>query len=190
MYYFYRYIFLIVWILYFVYWRTISGNVKTTVRSESTVSRMIRAVLIILAILLLGIPKIQIPGLSFRFLPVSDWPFWTGLIITLLGLGFSVWARRRLGRNWSQEVTIKDDHLLITNGPYAFVRHPIYTGLILGFVGSSVALGEIRGLIANALVFGVLWIKLRLEDRWLLEQFGEPYRRYCEKVSALIPFVL
>ena len=188
--YFYRYIFLIVWIGYFVYWRMISGNVKTTVRTESAASRMVRGGSIILAILLLAIPKIEVPGLGFRFLPEGDWPFLAGLILPMCGLGFSVWGRRRLGRNWSQEVTIKDDHLLITEGPFALVRHPIYTGLILGFAGTSVALGEIRGLIADALVFGVLLIKLRLEERWLLEQFGEPYRRYCEKVSALIPFVL
>lgn len=188
--YFYHYIFLIVWIGYFAYWRIISGNVKSAVRTESAPSRLIRAVSIISAILLLGIPKLQIPGLSFRFLPQRDWPFWTGLILTLLGLGFSVWARRRLGRNWSQEVTIKDDHLLITDGPYALVRHPIYTGLILGFVGSSLALGEIRGLIADLLVFAVLWYKLKMEDKWLLEQFGESYRIYCQKAAALIPFIL
>ena len=121
---------------------------------------------------------------------MSELYFWIGLLITISGLGFSVWARSKLGRNWSQEVTIKDDHQLITDGPYALVRHPIYTGLIFGFIGSSIALGEIRGLISDILVFVVLLYKLKLEDKWLMEQFGDPYKRYCKKVAALIPFVL
>ena len=188
--YFYHYIFLLVWVAYFVYWKTISGNVKTSARTEPFFSRALRAISIIAAILLLAIPNLNIHVLSVRFLPVSELYFWIGLLITISGLGFSVWARSKLGRNWSQEVTIKDNHQLITDGPYAFVRHPIYTGLILGFMGSSVALGEIRGLISDVLVFAVLLYKLKLEDKWLREQFGESYKDYCKKVAALIPFVI
>jgi len=188
--YFYHYIFLIIWVAYFVYWKTISGNVKSAARTEPFLSRTIRAIAIILAILLLAIPQLPIPLISLRFLPVGELFFWIGLLITISGLGFSVWARSKLGRNWSQEVTIKDDHQLITDGPYALVRHPIYTGLIFGFIGSSIALGEIRGLISDLLVFAVLLYKLKLEDKWLMEQFGDPYKRYCKKVAALIPFVI
>jgi protein-S-isoprenylcysteine O-methyltransferase Ste14 len=101
-----------------------------------------------------------------------------------------VWARHYLGKNWSQVVTIKEDHELITDGPYSMSRHPIYTGLLFGFVGTSIALGELRGVIAVAFVFGVLLYKLKLEEKWLHEQFGEPYERYCQKVAALIPFII
>ena len=188
--YFYRYIFLFIWVAYFVYWKTISGNVKTSARTEPLFSRTIRAISIIAAILLLAIPELSIPVLSLRFLPIGELYFWIGLLITIIGLGFSVWARSKLGRNWSQEVTIKDDHQLITDGPYALVRHPIYTGLILGFIGSSIALGDLRGLISDVLVFAVLLYKLKLEDKWLKEQFGEPYKEYCKRVASLIPFVL
>jgi protein-S-isoprenylcysteine O-methyltransferase Ste14 len=116
--------------------------------------------------------------------------FWIGAIIAVGGLSFSVWARRYLGKNWSQAVTIKEDHKLITNGPYSLARHPIYTGLLFGFVGTTIALGEWRGVIAVALVFGVLLHKLKLEERWLHEQFGESYEIYCQRVSALVPFII
>jgi protein-S-isoprenylcysteine O-methyltransferase Ste14 len=95
-----------------------------------------------------------------------------------------------LGRNWSGAVTIKDGHELVTSGPYALVRHPIYTGLLLAFLGSAVALGDWRGALAFALAAGALWRKLRLEERWMREQFGDAYQAYSQRVAALVPFVL
>jgi len=188
--YVYDYLFLVTWISYFTYWWLMAKDVKSSVRTESPLSRLIRSVSIILAFFLLWIPEFPVSLLNIRFLPHSNLFFWIGFIVTSGGLYFSVWARKHLGKNWSQAVTIKDDHQLITDGPYAFVRHPIYTGLIVGFIGSSIALGEFRGLISDFLVFAVLWYKLKLEDKWLLEQFGESYKLYSRKVAALIPFVL
>jgi len=188
--YIYLNLFPLMWISYLIYWWTLSGNVKVTIRTESLLSRFIRSFSIILAAVLLCLPKFPIPFLNLRFTPLSNLCFWIGAIITAGGLCFSVWARHYLGKNWSQAVTIKEDHKLITNGPYALARHPIYTGLLFGFVGSSIALGEWRGVIAVALVFGVLLFKLKLEEKWLHEKFGESYETYCKKVSALIPFVI
>jgi protein-S-isoprenylcysteine O-methyltransferase Ste14 len=87
-------------------------------------------------------------------------------------------------------VTVKQDHELIVNGPYALVRHPIYTGLLLAFAGTGLARGEWRGVLAVVIVFLALWRKLRLEERWMQEQFGEQYRAYKHRVAALVPFVL
>jgi protein-S-isoprenylcysteine O-methyltransferase Ste14 len=186
----FQYLFYVLWISYLIYWWTMSRNVKETVRTESSLSRLTRSVSIILAALLLCFPKLPIPFLDLRFLPLSNLCFWIGAIITAGGLYFSVWARRYLGKNWSQAVTIKEDHKLITNGPYSLARHPIYTGLLFGFVGTTIALGEWRGVIAVALVFGVLLHKLKLEEKWLHEQFGESYEIYCQRVSALVPFII
>jgi protein-S-isoprenylcysteine O-methyltransferase Ste14 len=70
------------------------------------------------------------------------------------------------------------------------VRHPIYTGIIAGFLGSAIALGQIRGLIALALVSLALWAKLRMEEKWIREQFGASYVAYSQRVAALVPFIL
>ncbi|MGA3014436.1 MAG: isoprenylcysteine carboxylmethyltransferase family protein [Bacteroidales bacterium] len=188
--YIYEYLFLVTWISYFIYWWLMAKDVKSSIRTESTLSRVIRSLSIILALLLLWISKFPIPILNIRFLSHSYLSFGIGFIFTAGGLLFSVWARKLLGKNWSQAVTIKDNHQLIKDGPYALVRHPIYTGLILGFIGTSIAVGEVRGLISDILVFAVLLYKLRLEDKWLIEQFGESYKIYSQKVSALIPFIL
>ena len=85
---------------------------------------------------------------------------------------------------------MKKDHQLITTGPYAFVRHPIYTGLLGGVLGTAIAVGQWRGLLAVILAFAALWPKLRLEETWLRAQFGESYEAYARKVSALLPHVI
>jgi protein-S-isoprenylcysteine O-methyltransferase Ste14 len=190
MHYLHHYLFPAIWIGYITYWWTMAANVKESVKTESALSRFTRAASIILAVVLLWLPRVPIPLFEIRFLPQSELYFWIGVAITAGGLSFSVWGRRHLGKNWSQAVTIKEDHKLIETGPYSIVRHPIYTGFLFGFVGTSIALGEIRGLIAVALVFVVLYHKLKLEEKWLREQFGKPYEIYSQRVSALIPFII
>jgi protein-S-isoprenylcysteine O-methyltransferase Ste14 len=91
--------------------------------------------------------------------------------------------------NWSGDVQLKRDHELIVKGPYALVRHPIYTGLLLAFVGSALAVGEWRGGLAVAIVAVSFWRKLRREEAFMRQQFGETYARYAASVPALIPFL-
>jgi protein-S-isoprenylcysteine O-methyltransferase Ste14 len=123
-------------------------------------------------------------------LPRSLSWFWVGAVITTAGLLYTVWARMHLKGNWSGTVTIKADHELITSGPYAITRHPIYTGLLAAFLGSAIADGEVRGALAFVIAFAALWRKLRLEERWLSEQFPVTYQTYAGRVAALIPRIL
>jgi len=186
----YDYLFPAMWLGYMAYWWAMSANVKETKRRESGVSRFARMVLLVCAVALLWLPRVPIAVLNKRFLPPGTWCFWSGAAVTACGLLFSVWARRHLGKNWSQAVTVKEGHELITSGPYALVRHPIYTGLLLAIVGCALARGEWRGLLAVALVFGALWHKLRLEEKWMRAQFGESYEAYARRVAALVPYIL
>jgi protein-S-isoprenylcysteine O-methyltransferase Ste14 len=118
------------------------------------------------------------------------WPFWLGASVTIAGLLFAVWAREHLGRNWSSSVTIKQGHELITTGPYAVVRHPIYTGILTGFLGMAIAISQVRGFIVFALFLLAFWIKLRREEQWMRSQFGEVYVTYAHQTAALVPYVL
>lgn len=186
----YRYLFPAMWLSWVAYWWALSLTVKRTVRHEPLTSRFLHIVPLALAVLLLWLPSVPIPGFGERFLPLSAWSFWTGAALTAAGLFFTVWARAHIGTNWSGIVTIKEGHELITSGPYAIVRHPIYTGLLLAFVGSAIARGEWRGPVAVLIAFGALWRKLRFEERWMRERFGEAYQRYSERVAALVPFLL
>jgi protein-S-isoprenylcysteine O-methyltransferase Ste14 len=185
-----RYLFPAMWLLWGGYWWLASSNVKTSSRREPLVSRLLHVLPLVIAILLLWVPSVPVPWLNMRFLRWAEWEFWVGAAIVVVGLLFTIWARLHLGRNWSGIVTIKQDHELVSSGPYAIVRHPIYSGLLLAFVGSALARGEWRGVLAVLIALLALWRKLRLEERWMREQFGEQYQAYSRRVSALVPFLL
>jgi len=185
-----RYAFIAMWIGWLIYWCVAARDVKNTVRTESLSSRLLHIVPLILAVLLLVAQKVPVALLRERFLPLAEWPFWLGLLITAAGMLLSVWARLHLGRNWSGLVTIKEGHELITSGPYALVRHPIYTGLLMAFLGTAVAIGDWRGLLALAMATVALWRKLRFEERWMRQEFGDAYAVYSRRVAALVPFIL
>jgi len=178
------------WIAWLAYWFVAARNAKQTRREESPLSRAGHVVPLGIAAWLLWADTLPGHFLMQRMLPATPATFWTGFVVTAFGLGFSISARRMLGRNWSGTVTVKQDHELIRSGPYRYVRHPIYTGLLIAFAGSAIARGEWRGLLAVAIVFAALWRKLRLEERWMIETFGDAYLRYRAEVRALIPFVL
>ena len=187
----YRYLFPALWLAWALYWWALSRNVKATVRREPVLSRLLHIGPLALAMALVWAPSIPwIPLMQLRLLPRGAGAFWIGVVLTVAGLLFTVRARAWLGRNWSGTVTLKKDHELVTGGPYGIVRHPIYTGLLLAFVGSAVARGTLAGAVALVLVVPALWRKLRMEERWMREQFGEAYVAYSRRVPALIPFVL
>lgn len=183
----YWYFFAVMWLAWAAYWWIASRDVKTIARRESLRSRLLHLAIVSAAFVLLWLPDFPVPVLGERFLPVAVWPSWVGLLLTFAGLLFAAWARIQLGRNWSATVTVKENHDLVTSGPYRFVRHPIYTGLLLGLAGLAVARAEWRGVLAVALAFGAFWRKLRIEERWMREQFGAVYEDYARRVSALIP---
>jgi protein-S-isoprenylcysteine O-methyltransferase Ste14 len=113
----------------------------------------------------------------------------SGTIITLLGVGFAVWARIHLGKYWSSMPAIKVNHKLIRTGPYSLVRHPIYTGILCGIGGTAIIIGEPVGLIAFFLILVIFLWKIRIEENYLQEELGDDYVRYKKEVPALIPLL-
>ena len=189
---FYEFFFPVVWIAFLVYWQIIwarTANRKTVQRLEPAASRILRAFTFLIVIALFMVPRIPLRWLYFQLWAMGLWAFWIGAAVTVSGLLFAVWARLHLRSNWSRAVTIKQDHELITTGPYALVRHPIYTGILIGFLGSAIALSQVRGLVALGLVFLVFWAKFHMEEKWMHSQFGEMYSDYSQKTAALVPFL-
>jgi protein-S-isoprenylcysteine O-methyltransferase Ste14 len=187
---FYKAFFPAVWILFLLYWQIKAAKTKSTQRLEPAASRILRVLIFVIAIaILLPIP-IPLPWLYLQLWPVGLWPFWLGVAVTIPGLLFAVWAREHLGRNWSSSVTIKQDHELITSGPYGVVRHPIYTGILTGFLGMAIAISQVRGFIVFVLIFLAFWMKLRMEEQWMRSQFGETYASYARQTAALVPYLL
>jgi protein-S-isoprenylcysteine O-methyltransferase Ste14 len=183
----YRFLFPALWLSWIAYWWLPAHRSKITERVESVGSRLLHIIPLVLAALLLWTNRVPVPFLEVRLFAPAVWHFWVAALVTAAGLLFTVWARVHLGRNWSGMVTIKQDHELIVTGPYALVRHPIYTGLLLAFIGTAFARGDARGLLAVVLVWAALWRKLRLEERWMVGQFGQRYEDYRQRVPALVP---
>jgi protein-S-isoprenylcysteine O-methyltransferase Ste14 len=186
----YNYLIPALWLGWGIYWCVSARDVKATTRQEGAASRLAHIVPLAIAALLLLTRWLPIPLLYLYFLPHTALTFFIGAGLVACGLAFAIWARAVLGRNWSGTVTLKQDHELIRRGPYRWVRHPIYAGLLLAFLGSALARGQWRGLLALAIVFFALWRKLRHEERWMSEAFGDEYAKYRAEVAALIPFVL
>lgn len=186
---FYRLFFPVLWIAFLLYWQIRAAGTKATQRLEPLASRILRVLIFTIGIVMLSTTLIPLPWLYIQVWPTGLWPFWLGAGFTIAGLMFAIWAREHLGRNWSRSVTIKQDHELITTGPYAFVRHPIYTGILTGFLGSAIAVSQVRGWIVLALIFFALWLKLRMEEQWMRSQFGETYVAYAHQTAALVPYV-
>jgi protein-S-isoprenylcysteine O-methyltransferase Ste14 len=184
----YRHLFPAIWIAWAGYWWVRSRGVKPAERIESPASRLLHVIPLLVAFALLAFDRVPGSALNDRFYPWAPWMFWLSAAVTVAGLAFTVWARAHLGGNWSGIVTVKAGHELVTSGPYAIVRHPIYTGLLLAFVGSALARGEWRGLLAVVIAFAALWRKLHVEERWMRERFGPQYAAYARRVPALIPF--
>ncbi|MBV9772133.1 MAG: isoprenylcysteine carboxylmethyltransferase family protein [Bryobacterales bacterium] len=178
------------WIALVAIWVLSAIRSKRTARSQSGGSRLLQGGLTALGYLALFYRSIPLGVLDRRFVPGSALIEWIGFAIALAGAVAAVWARFALGRNWSATITLKQEHELVRRGPYALVRHPIYSGLLLTMSGTAIFFGTFRGLLAVALAFAGWWLKSRMEEAFMLQQFGQQYREYQSEVKALIPFVL
>jgi protein-S-isoprenylcysteine O-methyltransferase Ste14 len=180
-----------IWLIVAAFWAISALRLKPVARRQSVKARLAEVVLMLLAaILLFGFSH----GTSF----LNDVVFaripavqGAGFAVTAAGALLAILARAFLGSNWSGNVTIKQGHELIRRGPYAVVRHPIYSGLLLSVAGTAVAFGEVRHVLGFALVTLGFWLKIQHEERLLTQQFGEQYSDYRRRVrGALIPYIL
>lgn len=182
----------VTWLIVLTYWFISGLNTKKVERQETFLKRFVQYWLpLIIAILLLG------PGdwyghswLRERFVKHSNFVGTIGLSISIIGAIIACTSRYILGKNWSLSVQRKANHQLIQRGIYKIVRHPIYTGLLLLFIGNAIIVGDYRAIIAVLIVFVSLWQKLKKEEKLLSETFGTKYTEYKNQTKALIPYLL
>jgi protein-S-isoprenylcysteine O-methyltransferase Ste14 len=161
------------WVVFFGWWTVRGLQADKAVR----VSRRFRWAPLVAAVAAVALWR----------LPLWRPLIFLGIAVECVGIAFAIWAREHLGKIWSSRVTLKKDHRLIQSGPYRIVRHPIYTGALFALGGLAVATGLASVLICVAGMVVDWWIKLRQEERLLIEHFGDEYREYQRKVPALIP---
>jgi protein-S-isoprenylcysteine O-methyltransferase Ste14 len=176
------------WIIFFAYWLTSAFVAKATAERQSWRGILANRTPIWIGCLFFFWPRFPRP-LSIQLIPDLRFAGQLGAVICVLGLAGALWSRRTLGRNWSSNVTFKQGHDLIQRGPYRWVRHPIYSSMLLMFLGTALLYDRFSSLVGFLFFFGGLWIKLRQEERLLIKHFPE-YNSYKSKVKALVPFLL
>jgi protein-S-isoprenylcysteine O-methyltransferase Ste14 len=179
------------WILFLVYWLIASFSAKKIVRGERGAGigrRILMGATGYFLIFHAADPRFGV--LSHRFVPERLWIVWGGAVMTLLGILFAIWARVHIGKYWSATVALKSDHHLIRSGPYARIRHPIYTGILLGLAGSVLTIGRYASLLGLAIFLVAFWLKSRKEEALLAAEFGPAFEDHRRATGFLLPKLL
>jgi protein-S-isoprenylcysteine O-methyltransferase Ste14 len=179
------------WILFTVYWvisaRFAKPNINRAARWKHVGMRATMLVLVVIALssatLRHGLREAQSYQSSHAFMTA------TGIVLVVIGIAIAVSARRQLGRNWGMPMSQQENAELVMTGPYAYVRHPIYSGIILGMVGS--AIGHSVAWTLPLILFGGYFIySARREEELMLRQFPDVYPAYMARTNMLVPYVL
>ncbi len=178
------------WCVFYGYWLVKARSTKDNVYVQGFWGILISRVGILAVFVLLYFPRLSTGWMGLRVLPKSYAIGIAADILCAAGVSFALWARAVLGSNWSGAVTIKKDHEIITRGPYRVVRHPIYTGYLFATLGSALAVGEIRAVIALAMIVGGIIRKAGVEESLLSGRFPDTYPAYKKRTKKLIPFII
>lgn len=177
------------WLAIFIVWAISGLAITRTVGSRSDAQARITLWIVLIGWFILFSQSFRSGLLGDRFVPFGPAAAYTGFALTIVGLGFALWARFTIGRNWGRLITVQEGHKVVRTGPYAIVRHPIYAGFMLATLGTAIVFGEVAGLVSTALVTVSWGYKSQLEERLMIEQFGAEYQDYRRHVKALIPGV-
>ena len=175
------------WTIWAVWWLAMAFFSKSTKRRESAAQRIEH-----LVPAMLGFTLVFREGFGGSWLARPIWPANPVLLIvcvtaTILGLLFAAWARLILGSNWSGTVTIKTNHQLIRRGPYRWIRHPIYTGMLAALLATAMIQGLLSGIIGFLLVLLALFRKARREESFLSQEFGEGFMEHRRHTGMFLP---
>lgn len=178
---------MIPWVAFAAYWAVSALRVKRTKAREKSLDRLITLVVVIAAYNLLFAQWVRIGPLQRRFLPADLWIVYAGIVVSFIGAAIAIWARYCIGEYWSARVTLKEGHQLIRSGPYAYVRHPIYTGMLIACIGTALVVGEWRAVLAVMLLLAAHSRKAMREESMLTREFGEQYIAYRLRTGFLFP---
>jgi protein-S-isoprenylcysteine O-methyltransferase Ste14 len=175
-------VFAVGWAAFWLYWLVAAFSMK---RGRIPWSRELR-----IRALIVGIVVILVRFGVFRGQGLNTDPRRAALGLALfgLGLGFAIWARVHIGRNWGTPMTQKEEPELVTSGPYHLVRHPIYSGILVAGVGTAMALSWLW-LIAMGLAGLYFLYSATVEERYLTKQFPNSYPAYKQSTKMLVPFI-
>ena len=177
------------WLVLFLYWMVAAigakRNVGTRLRWKENGPRLGVVVLSLLALRMVPVVRHSLQDAQ-AYLAGSLLIGAVGVVFCVVGVGLALWARVHLGRNWGMPMSTKENPELVTTGPYAFVRHPIYTGILLAMLGSTI--GENAFWVLPLVLFGAYFVySARREEELMVKQFPEQYPAYMQRTNMLLP---
>jgi protein-S-isoprenylcysteine O-methyltransferase Ste14 len=175
------------WLLFGGYWLSAALGAKKAAKKENLPERFAHILFAVVGSGLLNANDPRLGVLNRHFLPQESWIAWMGAVLTLLGVLFAIWARYTIGREWSGEVQIKENHQLIRTGPYAHIRHPIYTGILLALAGTAVTIGQYRAILGVALFLIGFVRKAKKEEAFLAREFGPAFDAHRRHTGFFLP---
>jgi protein-S-isoprenylcysteine O-methyltransferase Ste14 len=175
------------WIVFLLYWLAAAFRLNQMKRLEPAHERMLRFIVMVIAFLLLFKSRPEFGPLNERFIPDISWISAVGAALVCFGIAFAIWARYHIGRYWSSTVSLRADHQLIRTGPYSWIRHPIYTGILLALAGTALAVGRYRAVLGLAIMFaGFVW-KAKREEDLLSTEFGPAFQEHKRLTGFFLP---
>src|SRR5579862_9608045 len=171
------------WVVFWVYWLAASVGVK------AGKSRLTRFAAVRLGVILVVLLLLRVKALKTNVVAHDPWLQGVGLAAFVLGLALAVWARIYLGRNWGMPMSEKIDPELVTTGPYRSIRHPIYSGILLAMIGTSMAV-SLYWLVVVAILGAYFLHSAFVEERFMITLFPDSYPDYKRSTKMLIPFIL
>ena len=191
-----QYVIICCWVIFGLYWFISASSVKSTQETRGWLAGNWHGIwLLIGGLFLSNLPflakvGVSISSLTILLIPSSIVINVVIIVFAVTGLIVALIARRTLAGNWSRAVAFKEDHELITTGLYHYVRHPIYTGILLMILATALSVGTLSAGIGFVIIVLGLWFKLRAEEEILTKHFPKEYLAYKDRTKALIPYVV
>jgi len=175
------------WWVFLIYWIASASRLKQVKTEEAPNDRLLHIGIMVVAFCFLFRTDFGFGILGARFVTYAPGIQYAGVALTWLGIAFAIWARYCIGANWSGRVTLKVGHQLIQSGPYAYVRHPIYTGLLVANAGAALFIGKWRCVAALLIFLLEISRKALKEEKLMVSEFGERYGEYRRQTGFLVP---
>lgn len=177
------------WAVFWIYWSFATPRRRPSKRKAARTFTVLNTGLLYLGFLSVLLGR-SLPGLLgllvvSQVIPIDI----MGTIFAIAGVAFAIWSRQSLRNNWSGIVAIREGQQFIQSGPYAIVRHPIYAGMLLALLGTTLVSATVGSLFGFVLAILSLWQKACIEEQFLMVEFGEQYAKYRREVKFLIPFI-
>jgi len=177
------------WAVFWIYWTIRELRWRRSKRKAALTFTVLNSGLLYLGFIMVLLGRSAPSSLGLLLLPQAIPIQILGTVFAIVGVGFAIWSRQSLSNNWSRNVAILENQQFIHSGPYTIVRHPIYTGILLALLGSTLVSSTLGSLLGFVFAIISLWQKARMEEKLLITEFGQQYANYQRDVRFLIPLI-